>query len=577
MRAGRPPQSRPRGRSAAIADGLAFMARWSLRLALIGIGFALLWWLIARLWVIVMPVLLALLISTVLYPPARWLRRRGAPPALAAATVVLGALLLVGIVIYLPRDVHHWRRLRDRHQRGGGTPVDPELDLRAAAQHRRHPVRRAPAAGHAAAAEQRHDHRHRCADAASARSPRSSLPPCSRWCSRSCSSRTATGSCPWLRRIVGPRAGGHLTVILGQVWGTLGGFIRGQVLVSLCRRRVHRDRPADRRRAARAAAGRADLHRRVHPDRRCAVRRRAVGARRAGQQRLHGRADRARDRAARAAGGGQRPAADPAGQEPQPARRGGAARGHRRRHALRHRRCVPGRAGHRRGGDGAALPVRAGRPDVGGRRDRRSGGPGGGRARQACRLRENSRAWHRRTERTPRPGGRRRRAGPRARCRSPGRTRRTPSNWRSRTTAVRRDRGPGAPHTTTRIGRPRASRSSPSTSAAPRAHRCADQAPASASSTSSSRAPDGRSPSASAGSTQRASAAIRCPAPRADFFGAKSVVRAPACAAPARDAPRRRGRAAPRRPTRAIFGVMWNVCRLIARPVSLRATAHASA
>jgi putative heme transporter len=36
---------------------------------------------------------------------------------------------------------------------------------------------------------------------------------------------------PWLRRLVGPRVGGHLSVILGQVWGTLGGFIRGQAQV----------------------------------------------------------------------------------------------------------------------------------------------------------------------------------------------------------------------------------------------------------------------------------------------------------------------------------------------------------
>ena len=38
---------------------------------------------------------------------------------------------------------------------------------------------------------------------------------------------------PWLRGVVGPRAGGHLSVVLGRVWDTLGGFIRGQVLVSL--------------------------------------------------------------------------------------------------------------------------------------------------------------------------------------------------------------------------------------------------------------------------------------------------------------------------------------------------------
>ena len=72
---------------------------------------------------------------------------------------------------------------------------------------------------------------------------------------------------PWLRRFVGPRAGGHLCVVLGRVWDTLGGFIRGQALVSLADAVPHRGRAADRRHTAGPAAGRADLHRRVHPDR----------------------------------------------------------------------------------------------------------------------------------------------------------------------------------------------------------------------------------------------------------------------------------------------------------------------
>ena len=36
-----------------------------------------------------------------------------------------------------------------------------------------------------------------------------------------------------MRRIAGPRAGGHLTVVSCRVWDALGGFIRAQVLVSL--------------------------------------------------------------------------------------------------------------------------------------------------------------------------------------------------------------------------------------------------------------------------------------------------------------------------------------------------------
>jgi predicted PurR-regulated permease PerM len=221
-----------RARSAAISDGLSFMARWSLRLALIGLGLALLWWLIAKLWVIVMPVLLALLISTVLYPPTAWLRRRGAPPALAAAAVLLGALVLLGAVLYFLatsitggvseiatgavaglQSIQDW--LSGPPLNLGATQFDALL--------------------------QQATQRLQSSVSSIASSVLSGV--------GTVASLIVTGLLalvlaflfvkdgdhflPWLRRFVGPRVGGHLSVILSQIWGTLGGFIRGQVLVSL--------------------------------------------------------------------------------------------------------------------------------------------------------------------------------------------------------------------------------------------------------------------------------------------------------------------------------------------------------
>jgi putative heme transporter len=226
-------EPRPRGRSTAIADGLAFMARWSLRLALIGLGCALLWWLIARLWVIVMPVLLGLLITTVLYPPARWLRRRGAPPALAAAAVMLGALLLLGLVVFFLatsitggvseiatsavagiQSIQNW--ISGPPLNIGATQFDALL--------------------------QQVTQRLQSSVTTIATGVLTGV--------GTLASLVVTGLLavvlaflfvkdgdrflPWLRGVVGPRAGGHLSVVLSQIWGTLGGFIRGQVLVSLC-------------------------------------------------------------------------------------------------------------------------------------------------------------------------------------------------------------------------------------------------------------------------------------------------------------------------------------------------------
>jgi predicted PurR-regulated permease PerM len=230
-RTGRP--AAERGRSAAIADGLSYMARWSLRLALIGLGFALLWWLIAKLWVIVLPVLLGLLIATALYPPAAWLRRRGAPPAVAAATAMLLALLVLGLVLYFLatsitggvsdiatsavaglQSIQDW--LSGPPLNIGSTQLNSLLDeVTQRLQNSVTTIASGVLAGVGTVA-----------------------------------SLVVTGLLalvlaflfvkdgerflPWLQRLVGPRVGGHLTVILGRIWATLGGYIRGQVLVSLC-------------------------------------------------------------------------------------------------------------------------------------------------------------------------------------------------------------------------------------------------------------------------------------------------------------------------------------------------------
>jgi len=71
---------------------------------LIGIGIILLavLWVMARLWVLVLAAAVAAFLSRALDPPARYLRARGLPRALVAATVLVGFILvLAGIVALL--------------------------------------------------------------------------------------------------------------------------------------------------------------------------------------------------------------------------------------------------------------------------------------------------------------------------------------------------------------------------------------------------------------------------------------------------------------------------------------------
>jgi putative heme transporter len=77
---------------------------------LIGIGIVLLavLWLMAQLWVLVLAAAVAVLLSRALDPPARYLRARGVPRALVAASVLLGFILaLAGIVALLVPSIAH--------------------------------------------------------------------------------------------------------------------------------------------------------------------------------------------------------------------------------------------------------------------------------------------------------------------------------------------------------------------------------------------------------------------------------------------------------------------------------------
>ena len=56
-------------------------------------------WVLGKLWVILLPIVLGLLIATVLWPPTRFLRRMGWPPALAASVVLLTFIAAFGGII----------------------------------------------------------------------------------------------------------------------------------------------------------------------------------------------------------------------------------------------------------------------------------------------------------------------------------------------------------------------------------------------------------------------------------------------------------------------------------------------
>lgn len=76
------------------------ISRWTIRLLIIGVGLLALFWVMGLLWSVLLPLFFGLLLSTVLWPPVRWLRRR-MPNSLAALIALLGLLIVVGGLIVL--------------------------------------------------------------------------------------------------------------------------------------------------------------------------------------------------------------------------------------------------------------------------------------------------------------------------------------------------------------------------------------------------------------------------------------------------------------------------------------------
>lgn len=85
-------------RSAIIGHDGRVIAGWSLRLIVVIAAVYLVGRLLGTVWVGLFPVILAILLATVLWPAARWLRNHGFPAALAAIVTLLASLgVIVGI------------------------------------------------------------------------------------------------------------------------------------------------------------------------------------------------------------------------------------------------------------------------------------------------------------------------------------------------------------------------------------------------------------------------------------------------------------------------------------------------
>lgn len=196
---------------------------------------AMLWglsWIVGKTWVIILPVVLALILCTVLWPPVRWLRDKGVPPAAAVTVALLLALAVVGGVIaaVAPAIVDQATELAEQATAGvveirdwlGGPPLNiSDKQLNAAVTSINDTL-----------------------NSSSAQIASGLFTGVGAATSALVTFFTAIvvtffmlkdgpRFIPWLRGVVGKPSAGHVAEVLERVWATLGGFIRTQALVSL--------------------------------------------------------------------------------------------------------------------------------------------------------------------------------------------------------------------------------------------------------------------------------------------------------------------------------------------------------
>ncbi|MFZ2530009.1 MAG: AI-2E family transporter [Rhodococcus sp. (in: high G+C Gram-positive bacteria)] len=227
-----PPESaRPADRGAIIGAGGIWLAKVSACVVVIAAGAVVLGWIIEKMWVIVLPVALAIVVSTILWPPTRGMIKRRVPPAAAAfITLLMFFAIVAGIIAgIVPSVVAQAPELGNKATQGIHTVQDwiqgPPFNLRDEQLENAVQVVVEKVQGSAASI---------ATGVFSGVSTAGSLLVTLGLVLvlTFFFIKDGTRFVPWLHTVGGGRAGRHLEAVLVRMWDTLGGFIRTQALVS---------------------------------------------------------------------------------------------------------------------------------------------------------------------------------------------------------------------------------------------------------------------------------------------------------------------------------------------------------
>ncbi|WJY93228.1 AI-2 transport protein TqsA [Corynebacterium faecale] len=219
-------------RAAVIGRDGRWAAGWALRFIVFVIAAWIFWQGLGFIWAGLLPILLALLVCTVLWPVTKFLREHKWPPALAAVATILGFFLLIGGIFtaiapsvasqsqqVYERAYEGVQSLLDQLQNG---PLNLDLgqldefvsDATAWVQDQASNIASGVFTGFSAATTV-------------------VVTIVVMFVLTFFFLKDGVRFLPWLRKYTGDNAGWHLTEVLTRSWNTLAGFIRTQALVSL--------------------------------------------------------------------------------------------------------------------------------------------------------------------------------------------------------------------------------------------------------------------------------------------------------------------------------------------------------
>lgn len=221
-----------RDRAKVIDDAFGGMQRWAIRIIAIAAAAFIVGWLVGKMWVVLYPVSLALIVTAVLEPLVSWLRKKGWPSALATSVVVLGfiAAMVTIIAILTPQLAGQAPAVASGASDGlqkveewlTGEPLNlSEGQITSAIEAVQDKLQESAAAISSGV----------FSTISAATSAVVTLVVVLMLTFYFV--KDGYKFAPWAQTLGGRRAGEHTRVVLSRAWGTLGGFIRTQSLVAL--------------------------------------------------------------------------------------------------------------------------------------------------------------------------------------------------------------------------------------------------------------------------------------------------------------------------------------------------------